>query len=115
MTGEKGKAPRIAEPKKSGERNGAPDVTMINMVRYRYMLSDFVYELDCAIERYCLRHSLDLETFEQEARQGDGSDLPEEISEGTYMELYDYVMRSMQYSPMIPVKVLGKHVKIVQR
>ena len=109
----KEKAPHKARQEMQGER--ITDTTMVNMVRYRDMLSSFVYELDCAIERYCQRHCLNVETFEEDARQGEGSDLPEEISEETYIELYEYVIRSMQYSPMIPVNVLSKHIKIVQR
>lgn len=111
------KAPQIAEPKEE-QKERIVNVTIANMVRYRDMLSSFVYELDRAIERFCIRNGVNTLEYERSCLKliETGRDsLPEEISNEAYQELYDYVERCLQYSPFITVKVLNKHVKIVQR
>ena len=110
-------APQIAEPKEE-QKERIVNVTIANMVRYRDMLSSFVYELDRAIERFCIRNGVNTLEYERSCLKliETGRDsLPEEISNEAYQELYDYVERCLQYSPFITVKVLNKHVKIVQR
>ena len=110
-------APQITEPKEE-QKERIVNVTIANMVRYRDMLSSFVYELDRAIERFCIRNGVNTLEYERSCLKliETGRDsLPEEISNEAYQELYDYVERCLQYSPFITVKVLNKHVKIVQR
>lgn len=111
------KAQRTAEPKEE-QKEHMVNVTIANMVRYRNMLSSFVYELDRAIERFCIRNGANTLEYERSClklMEAERDSLPEEISNEAYQELYDYVERCLQYSPFITVKVLNKHVKIVQR
>lgn len=110
-------APQITEPKEE-QKERIVNVTIANMVRYRDMLSSFVYELDRAIERFCIRNGVNTLEYERSClklMETERDSLPEEISNEAYQELYDYVERCLQYSPFITVKVLNKHVKIVQR
>ena len=111
------KAQRTAEPKEE-QKEHMVNVTIANMVRYRDMLSSFVYELDRAIERFCIRNGANTLEYERSClklMEAERDSFPEEISNEAYQELYDYVERCLQYSPFITVKVLNKHVKIVQR
>ena len=113
----KEKAPQKAKRKRAGRGPLKPDVKILQMIRYSDMLNSFVFELDCAVERYCLRHGLAVEDLEDLAEQykEENSDVPDEISEDVYEELYNYVARCVKYSPWIPVEAKGKCVKIVQR